>query len=67
MTETAPKSSTIARATKKVTSAGEIRFPKSITTLTAKAISVAIGMPHPLAPCVPLVIAKKIKESKPFF
>ena len=43
----APMSSTMARVSRKIFNEVETRVPKSETTPTANAISVAIGIPQP--------------------
>ncbi len=51
ITITAPRSSTIASATKKVRSDFGILFPSNAKAPKAKAISVAIGIPQPSRVC----------------
>ena len=48
MTAIPPKSSATARAAKNILSPFGIRFPKRDNTPNEKAMSVAIGMAHPL-------------------
>ena len=60
MTSTAPKSSTMASATKKVTNAGGTRLPNNTKAEMAKAMSVAIGIPQPAAPSSPEFMPKYI-------
>lgn len=51
----APISSTVARASKKMRNSDGIRSPSNAKTPSAKAMSVAMGMPHPFAPSSPRV------------
>ena len=46
-------SSTIARVSRKSRAADGIRRPRMPSTPTAKAMSVAIGIPHPSLPSLP--------------
>ena len=49
----APMSSATARVSRKILAASGTRLPSSVTTPTAKAMSVAIGTAHPSAPAPP--------------
>ena len=60
----APMSSTTARATSSTLSPMGQRFPKRERTPIAKAMSVAIGIPHPLAEGVPLLNSIYITAGK---
>ena len=50
-------SSTMARASRNSLSDGATRRPSRLSTPTAIAMSVAIGMPHPAAPSPPALMA----------
>ncbi|MNR29474.1 hypothetical protein D3C85_1468640 [compost metagenome] len=54
----APKSSTIAKAAKKIFKDAGTCLPSKATIANAKAISVAIGIPHPEAVSYPLLSEK---------
>ena len=56
----APMSSTIANVSNKTLTATGTREPRSATTPRANAMSVAIGIPHPLTPSPPALNATKI-------
>ena len=60
MTTMAPMSSTIARASTNSLSDGATRLPSRLSTPTAIAMSVAIGMPQPWTPACPALKARKI-------
>jgi hypothetical protein len=56
----APMSSTIARASTNSLSSGATRLPSRLSTPTAMAMSVAIGMPQPSTPGRPALRARKV-------
>ena len=64
MTAMAPRSSTTARLSRKIFNDGGTRFPSRARTPSAKAMSVAIGMPQPLEPTLPALAAVKMSAGR---
>ena len=65
MTTMAPMSSTMARPRSSTFSSAGTRLPSRASTPSAKATSVAMGMPHPLAPAPPSVEREEQQRRAP--